>query len=52
MTQVITPKTGEAFLKLRLKDQAAALKLLDDDPNLKGEQRTHTSACASMPAAL
>lgn len=34
--QVITPKTGEAFLKLRLKDQAAALKLLDDDLNLKG----------------
>jgi hypothetical protein len=34
--QVITPQTGEAFLKLRLKDQAAALKLLDDDPNLKG----------------
>ena len=34
--QVITPKTGETFLKLRLKDQAHALKLLDDDPNLKG----------------
>lgn len=33
---MITPSTGEAFLKLRLKDQAAALKLLDDDPNLKG----------------
>jgi hypothetical protein len=34
--QVITPTTGEAFLKLRLKDQAGSLQLLDDDPNLKG----------------
>lgn len=36
LPKVITPKTGEAFLKLRLKDQAASLQLLDDDPNLKG----------------
>jgi len=42
--QVITPKTGEAFLKLRLKDQAAALKLLDDDPNLKGRPLCGLSA--------
>ncbi|WIA41438.1 hypothetical protein OEZ86_005018 [Tetradesmus obliquus] len=39
---VITPSTGEAFLKLRLKDQAAALKLLDDDPALK--DLTHVRA--------
>ena len=33
--QVIGTKSGETFLKLRLKDQAAALKLLDDDPALR-----------------
>ncbi|WIA21141.1 hypothetical protein OEZ85_005452 [Tetradesmus obliquus] len=42
VNQVITPSTGEAFLKLRLKDQAAALKLLDDDPALK--DLTHVRA--------
>eukprot|EP00775_Hariotina_reticulata_P006182 gene6182-6420_t len=36
VNQVITASTGEAFLKLRLKDQAAALKLLDEDPALQG----------------
>jgi hypothetical protein len=35
LLQVITPSTGQAFLKLRLKDQAAALQLLDSDPALK-----------------
>lgn len=47
VTQVITPKTGEAFLKLRLKDQSAALKLLDDDPNLKG--RCYACAKPTVP---
>jgi hypothetical protein len=40
--QVITPSTGQAFLKLRLKDQAAALQLLDSDPALK--DLTHVRA--------
>eukprot|EP00879_Flechtneria_rotunda_P015872 GHRR01016599.1.p1 GENE.GHRR01016599.1~~GHRR01016599.1.p1 ORF type:complete len:577 (+),score=165.56 GHRR01016599.1:1133-2863(+) len=35
VNQVITPNTGHAFLKLRLKDQQAALSLLDSDPALK-----------------
>lgn len=41
-TQVIGPGAGEAFLKLRLKDQAAALHLLDTDPALAG--LTHVRA--------
>lgn len=32
---MITSNTGEAFLKLRLKDQAAAIQVLDTDPALK-----------------
>lgn len=40
--QVISPNTGQAFLKLRLKDQAAALHLLDTDPALK--DLTHVRA--------
>jgi hypothetical protein len=36
--QLIDDRSGEAFLRLRLKDQAASLKLLEEDPNLRGLQ--------------
>ncbi|GBF93888.1 ATPase [Raphidocelis subcapitata] len=39
VNQLIGERSGEAFLKLRLKDQAAALKLLGDDPALQGLQQ-------------
>lgn len=49
---MITPTTGEAFLKLRLKDQAAAIKLLDDDPNLKGKGFAKSRACLLLCATV
>lgn len=36
VNQVIGPNMGDAFIRLRLKDQAAALQLLRDDPALDG----------------
>ena len=39
VNQLVDDKSGEAFLKLRLKDQSAALKLLADDSALKGLQQ-------------
>lgn len=39
VNQLITESSGETFLKLRLKDQAASLKLLAEDPALKGLQQ-------------
>ncbi|KAF8054880.1 ARSA1 [Scenedesmus sp. PABB004] len=42
VNQLLRPDTGAAFLKLRLKDQAAALHLLDTDPALAG--LTHVRA--------
>ncbi|KAI8464935.1 MAG: anion-transporting ATPase-like domain-containing protein [Monoraphidium minutum] len=45
VNQLIDDKSGESFLKLRLKDQAAALKLLEDDPALKGLKQARVACC-------
>ena len=53
VVQVIGPGMGEAFLKLKLKDQARSMQLLASDPELSHLRTlqvccpTHASCCTT-----
>ena len=38
-TQVVGPNMGEAYLKMKHKDQEASLAMIEADPDLKGLQK-------------